>query len=60
MEEEKVEMHTETKPQPECLLQMEKDGTCYLISLHFSETATETLEDKMKKLIQQDVKDGKL
>ena len=53
-------MPTETKPQPECLLQMEKDGTCYLIALHFSETAEETLEDKMKKLIQQDVKDGKL
>ncbi len=50
----------ETKPQPECVFQMKKDGTCYLVSLHFSKTASETLEDKMRRLIQQDVKDGKV
>ena len=60
MDEEKTEMSTEVKPQQECVFQMEKDGTSYLIRLQFSQTASETLEDKMKRLIQQDVKTGKV
>ena len=60
MEEEKTEMTTETKPQPKGVLHMEKDGTSYLIGLYSSETASETLEDKMKRLIQRDVKEGKV
>lgn len=30
----------------------------YVIGLHFSKTSRETLEDKVKRLIQRDVKDG--
>ena len=60
MEEEKTEMTPETKPQPKGVLRMEKDGTSYIIGLYSSETASETLEDKMKRLIQREVKEGKV
>lgn len=60
MEKEKTEMTTETKPQPKGILHMEKDGTSYIIGLYCSETASETLEDKLKRIIQQDVKEGKI
>ena len=60
MEEEKTEMTPETKPQPKGVLYMEKDGTSYLIGLYSSETASEMLEDKMKRLIQREVKEGKV
>ena len=60
MEEEKTEMTPETKPQPKGVLHMEKDGTSYLIGLYCNESAAETLEDKLKRLIQRDVKEGKL
>ncbi len=60
MDEEKVETTNEKKPQQESIFHMEKDRTSYVISLHFSQNAAETLEDKMKRLIRQDVKDGKV
>jgi hypothetical protein len=60
MDEEKNEMTPETKPQPKGVLRMEKDGTSYIIGLYSSETASETLEDKVKRLIQQEVKEGKV
>ena len=60
MEEEKTEMPPETKPQPKGVLHMVKDGTSYDIGLYSSETASETLEDKMKRLIQREVKEGKV
>jgi len=37
---------------------MQMDNTTYVIGLHFSKTSKETLEDKVKRLIQRDVKDG--
>lgn len=37
---------------------MQMDNTTYVIGLHFSKTSRETLEDKVKRLIQRDVKDG--
>lgn len=37
---------------------MQMDNTTYTISIHFSKTSKETLEDKVKRLIQRDVKDG--
>ncbi len=37
---------------------MQMDNTTYTIGIHFSETSKETLEDKVKRLIQRDVKDG--
>ena len=60
MEEEKTEMTPEAKPQPKGILHMEKDGTSYIIGLYCSENASETLEDKMKRLIQREVKEGKV
>lgn len=39
----------------EPVLIMQSGRTTFLISLHFSETSTETLEDKIKKLIRKDV-----
>ena len=37
---------------------MQMDNTTYVIGLHFSKTSKETLEDKVKRLIQCDVKDN--
>lgn len=37
---------------------MRMDNTTYVIGVHFSKTSKETLEDKVKRLIQRDVKDG--
>lgn len=37
---------------------MQMDNTTYVIGLHFSKASRETLEDKVKRLIQRDVKDG--
>ena len=44
--------------QQEPVLIMQSNGTTFLISLHFSETSKETLEDKIKKLIRKDVENG--
>ena len=37
---------------------MQMDNTTYTVGIHFSKTSKETLEDKVKRLIQRDVKDG--
>ena len=37
---------------------MQMNNTTYIIGLHFSKTSRETLEDKVKRLIQRDVKDS--
>lgn len=37
---------------------MQVGNTTFLVGLHFSGTSKETLEDKMKKLIERDVKTG--
>ena len=37
---------------------MRMDNTTYVIGIHFSKTSKETLDDKVKRLIQRDVKDG--
>lgn len=52
-----VKASEETASQ-EPILIMQSGGTTFLISLHFSETSTETLEDKIKKLIRKDVENG--
>ena len=44
--------------QQEPVLIMQSNGTTFLIGLHFSETSKETLEEKIKKLIQKDVENG--
>ncbi len=42
----------------EPVLIMQSNGTTFLIGLHFSETSKDTMEDKIKKLIQKDVETG--
>jgi len=37
---------------------MKVGRTTFLVGLHFSETSKETLEDKVKRLIENDVKTG--
>lgn len=37
---------------------MRMDNTTYTVGIHFSKTSKETLEDKVKRLIQRDMKDG--
>lgn len=37
---------------------MQSNGTTFLISLHFSKTSKETMEDKIRKLIRKDVESG--
>lgn len=37
---------------------MQMDNTTYVIGIHFSKTSKETLDDKVKRLIQRDVKEG--
>ena len=32
--------------------------TTYLVTCHFSETSKETLQDKLKRMIMRDIKDG--
>lgn len=49
---------TDENAQKAPMLIMQSGGTTFLISLHFSETGTETLEDKIKKLIRKDVETG--
>lgn len=39
-------------------LTMKSGNKTLIIGLHFSETSKETLQDKIKKLIQKDVEDG--
>ena len=44
--------------QQEPVIIMHSNDTTFLIGLHFSETSKETLEEKIKKLIQKDVENG--
>ena len=49
---------TQTNNKQDGSFSMQMDNTTYVIGLHFSKTSRETLEDKVKRLIQCDVKDG--
>ena len=40
------------------VIRMTSGNTSYLLGIHFSDKSGETVEDKVKKLIQQDVKHG--
>ena len=48
---------TQTSNKQDGSFSMQMDNTTYVIGLHFSKTSKETLEDKVKRLIQRDVKD---
>lgn len=56
------ESKTETyKAKPDApVIRMTSGGTSYLLGIHFSDKSSETVEDKVKKLICRDVKRGKL
>lgn len=49
---------TQTSNKQDSSFSIQMDNTTYVIGLHFSKTSRETLEDKVKRLIQRDVKDG--
>ena len=49
---------TQTNKKQDGSFSMQMDNTTYVIGLHFSKTSKETLEDKVKRLIQCDVKDN--
>lgn len=49
---------TQTNNKQDGSFSMQMDNTTYIIGVHFSKTSRETLEDKVKRLIQRDVKDG--
>lgn len=49
---------TQTNNKQDSSFSMQMDNTTYVIGVHFSKTSRETLEDKVKRLIQRDVKDG--
>ncbi|MBS1480405.1 MAG: hypothetical protein HP061_06155 [Christensenellaceae bacterium] len=49
---------TRTNNKQDGSFSMQMDNTTYVIGVHFSKTSRETLEDKVKRLIQRDVKDG--
>lgn len=49
---------TQTNNKQDGSFSMQMDNTTYVIGVHFSKTSRETLEDKVKRLIQRDVKDG--
>lgn len=56
--ENKTENEIRDVPEAETrqpMLTMKRGRTTFLIGLHFSDTAKETLEDKVKRLISKDV-----
>ncbi|MCD8110655.1 MAG: transposon-encoded TnpW family protein [Clostridiales bacterium] len=56
--QEKEIAATETQNRPEGGFTMKIGRTTYEIGLHFSKTSKETLDDKLKSLIRQDIKVG--
>lgn len=44
------------KPTPAGSFSMRMGNTTYIIGVHFSQTSKDTLEDKMKRLMRDDVK----
>ncbi|MBT9691196.1 MULTISPECIES: transposon-encoded TnpW family protein [Eubacteriales] len=44
------------KPTPAGSFPMRMGNTTYIIGVHFSQTSKDTLEDKMKRLMRDDVK----
>ena len=43
------------KEQPVNYIKMEKDKACYLLGLRFSTDGSETIDDKIKKLIRREM-----
>ena len=46
------------KESPAGSFNMRVGNTAYIVGVHFSKESKDTLEDKVKRLIQRDVKDG--
>ena len=51
-------IQTTTGQTPPCL-QQKIDKTRYLVEVHFSDTSTQSVEDKLKRVIIHDLKHGK-
>ena len=51
-------IQTTTGQTPPCL-QQKVDKTRYLVEVHFSDTSTQSVEDKLKRVILHDLKYGK-
>ena len=45
-----------TRPNPASSFYMRMGNTTYVIGVHFSQTSKDTLEDKMKRLMRDEVK----
>ena len=45
-----------TRPNPAGSFNMRMGNTTYVIGVHFSQTSKDTLDDKMKRLMRDDVK----
>lgn len=58
MEEHRMTQNTDkvSKEHPAGTFNMRLGNTTYVIGVHFSKTSKETLEDKMKRLMRDDVK----
>ena len=50
---------TNTTGQTSSCLQQKIDKTRYLVEVHFSDTSTQSVEDKLKRVILHDLKYGK-
>lgn len=49
---------TKQEPQNDGSFTMQVGNTTFLVGLHFSKTSKETLEDKMKRLIEKDIRNN--
>ena len=54
--DQKTQTLTTPQPTPAGAFSVKIENTTYMVGVHFSRTAKDTLEDKMKRLIQDDVK----
>ena len=54
--EQTTQTLTTPQPTPAGIFSMKIENTTYVVGLHFSKTTKDTLEDKMKRLMLDDVK----
>ena len=54
--EESKQIITPRQPPPAGTFSVKIENTTYVVGVHFSKTAKDTLEDKMKRLMLDDVK----
>lgn len=57
-EENKNPVNDAAKMQSVPMITMKIGNTTFVVGLHFSDTSSETLEDKVKRMIRKDVSNG--